>query len=357
MIESGIKKIKYKELLKDLDFDRIELELRTPNIFHILDISRAEIRHSNFLLWLLDPNGTHGLGNLFLIKFLRELATYEISSSDLNEFEIGELDFNNVEIRKEWRNIDLLILFDKLVICIENKVDSQDHSNQLSKYRTIINETFKKHKKVFVYLTPMGEQPNEEEEREHYKTYSYENISNQIERILEIHGKSLNPGVYQYIFDYLTILKRDLMKNDKLNQLAEQIYNNHKEIFDFVMENKPDIVYSEQEHLDKGNDEIQVLYKKLKKAILNLDSSLEVKINKLYIAFFATNNVVNIQIQRSKLKLLLNVKKGQLKDSEKCTDASSKGTFATGDYEITMQTDEDLEYILDLIKQSLELNK
>ena len=237
--ESVIRK-KYKELLNDLDFDKIELELRTPNIFHILNISRAEIRHSSFLAWLLDPNETHGLGKLLLTKFLRELATSEIAN-DFNEFEIGKLNFNNVELRREWRNIDLLIIFDTHVICIENKVDSQDHSNQLSRYREIVNETFENHKKIFVYLTPTGEQPTSKEEVKYYTVYSHENISNQIERILEIHGKSLNLGVYHYISDYLTILKRELMENDKVNELAANIYKNHKEIFDFVFEHKPDM--------------------------------------------------------------------------------------------------------------------
>ena len=81
---------KYRALLADPDFDKIELELRTPNIFQILNISRAEIRHSNFLAWLLDPNETHGLGNLFLIKFLRELTT----SKELDVFEVEKLNFN-----------------------------------------------------------------------------------------------------------------------------------------------------------------------------------------------------------------------------------------------------------------------
>ena len=239
MIETEIRE-KYRILLNDLDFDKIELELRTPNIFQILNIARTEIRHSNFLSWLLDPNETHGLGKIFLTKFLRELATSEIAT-DLDEFEIEKLNFNNVELRREWRNIDLLIIFDTLVICIENKVDSQDHSNQLSKYRSIIKESFQKHKKGFVYLTPTGERPTAIKERQYYSPYSYENIIDQADRVLKIHGKSLNLGVNLYISDYLTTLKRELMKNDTLNELADKIYKNHRELFDFVFENKSDI--------------------------------------------------------------------------------------------------------------------
>ncbi|WP_349664379.1 PD-(D/E)XK nuclease family protein [Cellulophaga lytica] len=231
---------KYRELINDIDFDKLELLLKTPNIFQILGVARTEIRHSNFLAWLLNPNGSHGLGKLFLTKFLRGISTSDVAT-ELDEFEIEELNFNNVEIRREWKNIDLLLIFDSLVICIENKIDSKDHSNQLTKYREIVNSNFKSKKKVFVYLTPIGELPTDKTEREYYAPYSYQEIIEQFDRILKIHGNSLNNGVNQYILDYLTTIKRELMKNDELNELADKIYKNHRELIDFVFEHKSDI--------------------------------------------------------------------------------------------------------------------
>lgn len=231
---------KYKELLNDINFDKMELLLKAPNIFQVLRISRAEIRHSNFLAWLLDPNGTHGLGKLFLVKSLRDIATSE-QAKEIDVLEIEDLNFNFVEIRREWKNIDLLLIVDNLVICIENKIDSQDHSEQLARYREIINESFKSHSKVFVYLTPTGEEPKTEIERNFYAKYSYEEIIEQAERLLQIHGNSLNQSVYHYISDYITILKRELMKNDELNELADKIYKSHRELLDFIFENKADI--------------------------------------------------------------------------------------------------------------------
>ena len=43
---------RYSQLVKDINFDKLDLELKNPNIFHILKISNTEIRHSNFLSWL-----------------------------------------------------------------------------------------------------------------------------------------------------------------------------------------------------------------------------------------------------------------------------------------------------------------
>lgn len=116
-------------------------------------------------------------------------------------------------------------------------------------------------------------------------------------------------------------------------------------------------VYTEDELLEKGTEEIRELYEKLKNAILNLDD-LEIRPRKHYIAFVAGSNVADVHIQKKALKMWLNLQKGELDDPKNIArDVSSIGHLGNGDYEINMQTDEDMEYILSLIKQSLKKNK
>ncbi len=116
-------------------------------------------------------------------------------------------------------------------------------------------------------------------------------------------------------------------------------------------------VYSEQEHLENVNEEIKELYEKFKSAILNLDN-LEIKPKKKYIAFVAGRNVVDVLPQKRTLKIWINLKKGELEDPKGITrDVSTTGHFGNGDYEIQITTDDDLEYILSLIKQSIKKNK
>ncbi len=116
-------KSQYDKLLKDLDFDKLELGLKNPNIFEILRISKKEIRHSNFLSWLLDPNESHKLGDVFLKRFLREVASSE--RFNLDQADIEGMDFSNAEIRRKWRHIDILIVLSDTVVCVENKVLSK----------------------------------------------------------------------------------------------------------------------------------------------------------------------------------------------------------------------------------------
>jgi hypothetical protein len=63
-----------------------------------------------------------------------------------------------------------------------------------------------------------------------------------LERIISVYGESLNQQVKNYIKDYITIIKRELMGTDKLTELSKKIYQNHKELFDFIIDHKPDVL-------------------------------------------------------------------------------------------------------------------
>lgn len=232
-------KLLYDNLLKDEDFDRLDLGLKNPNIFQILKISRNEIRHSNFLSWLLDPNQSHKLGDIFLKRFLREVFSSD-KFRGIDQVDVEGMDLSSVEVQREWKNIDVLIKLESAVVCVENKVLSKEHSNQLKRYKEIIETQFPHHKQTFVYLTPEG--VSSESESETYEPISYEFIVNTLERIISVYGESLNEQVGNYIKDYITIIKRELMGTDNLTELSKKIYQNHKELFDFIIERKPDVL-------------------------------------------------------------------------------------------------------------------
>ena len=134
-------KYHYDRLLKDEDFDKLDLGLKNPNIFQILRIAKNEIRHSNFLSWLLDPSQSHKLGDIFLKRFLREVFSSD-KFGDIDQVDVEGMDLTSVEIQREWKNIDVLIKLDNVVVCVENKVLSKEHSNQLKRYKDIIEHQF-----------------------------------------------------------------------------------------------------------------------------------------------------------------------------------------------------------------------
>lgn len=150
-----------------------------------------------------------------------------------------------------------------------------------------------------------------------------------------------------------TVSYKQIQKSNAQESI-KTISKNDKNIDKVAREIK---VYTEEEHLANVTEEIKELYEKLKSAILNLEN-LEIKPKKVYIAFASGRNVVDILPQRKALKIWLNLNKGELDDPKGIAkDVSNTGHWGNGDYEIKIQNDDDLEYILSLIKQSMKKNK
>jgi predicted transport protein len=119
-------------------------------------------------------------------------------------------------------------------------------------------------------------------------------------------------------------------------------------------------VYDEEYHMkNKGStDAVIDLYNDLKENILLLDPDISLKFTKTYIAFKANTNFVDILLQKSQIKFWLNLKKGTLIDNNKVSrDVSTIGHLGNGDYQIILQPEDDLNYIMTLIKQAYESNK
>ena len=231
---------KLASIITDSDFEMIELALNEPSIFRALSIERKEIRHSNFIGYILDPKQNHGLKDLILKKLLRDIF-FESKVKGRDIFDADIIDLTNAEILREWRNIDLIIVLKDDVIVIENKVDSNDHSNQLNRYQEIAESAFKDKKYIhYVYLTPLGYDPSDEKAKNVYINYSYEKISLIIKTILDIYKNSISQKIFFYLDDYLSTIKRDILMNDDINERAIKVYNAHKQAFDFIFENRPD---------------------------------------------------------------------------------------------------------------------
>lgn len=113
-------------------------------------------------------------------------------------------------------------------------------------------------------------------------------------------------------------------------------------------------VYTEEDHYNNGSDYIIELYEKFKSSILNLADGIEILPQKYYIAFKKGTNISDIEIQKKSLKIFINAKIGSLDDPKGLVkDVSNIGHRGNGDYQIQIENDNDLEYIMSLIKQVL----
>ena len=113
-------------------------------------------------------------------------------------------------------------------------------------------------------------------------------------------------------------------------------------------------VFNEEFHLTQKNisDEIKEIFSDLKNRILGL-GEIEVVSRQSYISFKRKTNVVDINFQKDKLWLWINLKKGELDDPKKLTrDVSKIGHFGNGDYDLKVDKNSDLNYVIFLIHQS-----
>lgn len=121
------------------------------------------------------------------------------------------------------------------------------------------------------------------------------------------------------------------------------------------IQNSGVVVYSEGGHLEKGGSEIRAIYKSLRERILELDEGITVEPKKLYIAFKSKTNICDVEVQKTKLKITINLAKGKLNDPKyMARDVSRIGHWGNGDYLVSLYDEGMLEYVMSLIRQSYE---
>lgn len=107
------------------------------NIFNVLDLTSDETRtHSAFISELLDPNGSHGLGDQFLQSFVNTIDCLKSWHFDTQSAKVHkELSIGGKnEDCTEGGRIDILVESNGKAIIIENKIYAGDQEKQLVRY-------------------------------------------------------------------------------------------------------------------------------------------------------------------------------------------------------------------------------
>ena len=225
-----------KEFLLDIDcLNPLSEWTSQLNIFDILRITRVEIRHSNMLSWLINPNENHGLSDSILRGFIQ----YSVSSfsEDSDVFDLLLMDCHDFSIQREWHNIDVIAVSnsEKCVLCIENKIDSGEHDNQLERYRLSVEETYPQYRRMFIYLSPDGSEPSDPD---NWCSMSYENVLEIVESAKS--RTNLLPDAKLLLENYTATIRRDIVGDEKLARICSEIYAKHQKALDLIFENKPD---------------------------------------------------------------------------------------------------------------------
>lgn len=219
------------------DLLAIEEQIGRFNIFDALRIARVEIRHSNYLAWLLTPGESHGQGDLFLKALLMDIlrkARQQGVTPPVSPVELDGADLQGVEVHREWHNIDLLLTCDdpNFVIAVENKVDSGEHSNQLQRYEDRTATEFPNAKRLFVFMTPGGDEASGPD----WVTYSYADLHRVFTRTRKANAGAIGGDVAVFLDHYLSLIGNRFMENEDIDKLCRRIYSNHRRALDLIWE-------------------------------------------------------------------------------------------------------------------------
>jgi predicted transport protein len=140
------------------------------------------------------------------------------------------------------------------------------------------------------------------------------------------------------------------IKKTRSAESIKQVTQQNKELKLIANEIK---VYTEDGWMAYAGEEMAELYRKFRTAITNLDNDIEIKPTAVYIAFKkGSKNIIDIEPQQKALKIFINAKWDSIEDSKHiANDVSNVGHSGNGDYQIKVNSDKDMEYIMSLVKQ------
>lgn len=114
--------------------------------------------------------------------------------------------------------------------------------------------------------------------------------------------------------------------------------------------------YTIDDHPHLLNAPMGELFEAFRKAVLALDPCVNEEILKLYVAYKAETNFVDVVSQAKRLRISLNMRFAEVNDPKGlCKDVTGIGRWGNGDVEVGLSTLDELPYVLGLVRQSLEL--
>lgn len=97
------------------------------------------------------------------------------------------------------------------------------------------------------------------------------------------------------------------------------------------------------------------LFEQFRKEVLSLDPAVSEEFLKLYIAYKAETNFVDVIPQTTRLLLSINIPFQELNDPrELARDVTNLGRWGNGDSEVILDSSDDLPYVLNLVGQAFE---
>ena len=92
---------------------------------------------------------------------------------------------------------------------IENKVFSSEGEDQLNRYKRTVRAKYPNWRHMFIYLTPDGHLPSDDE----YITFDYSDMSDLLSRVISEKSRPVPDDVATIIRHYVEMLRRNIVQD------------------------------------------------------------------------------------------------------------------------------------------------
>ena len=148
---------------------------------------------------------------------------------------------------------------------------------------------------------------------------------------------------------------------DRATKLAEKAIEVWKQphldsnILEAYEESESKTSYSIEDHERLVKGPMSTIFQELRKQVLAIDPCVTEEFLKLYVAYKAETNFVDVVPQAKRLRLSLNMQFYEIDDPRGiCKDVSNVGRWGNGDVEVRLQSPDELPYIMGLIRQAFD---
>ena len=146
---------------------------------------------------------------------------------------------------------------------------------------------------------------------------------------------------------------------ERLAGLAVSVWGSPKLAPDILAAYRPKAaagaLYSIDDHPHLLSSPMREIFEAFRKEVLALDPCVSEEFLKLYVAYKAETNFVDVVPQVKRLRLSLNTSFHEIEDPKKmCKDVTGLGRWGNGDVEVGLASMDELPYVMGLVRQAFE---
>lgn len=113
--------------------------------------------------------------------------------------------------------------------------------------------------------------------------------------------------------------------------------------------------YTIADHPQLMNPGLREVFEAFRKEVLALDPCVSESFMKLYVAYKAESNFVDVVPQAQRLRLSINMTFSEINDPDNiCKDVTNLGRWGNGDVEVSLKSLGEIPYVMSLVRQSFE---